>query len=386
MPSRGRSNARRAGPRGPGRRGPGGRPAPAPAPAPAAARAARATRGGAREAAGAVSEAAEGAEGALRAEHTYRLGAEDELRVAVSEENGDSRVLLSTSRGGDLVLHWGVEGCLGPAETAGWGLPDRKVWPSGTVVYKNRALQSPWIPTGRGNELLIAFDSDEKVAALDFVVKDASGDRWFDFNGTNFRVPLDLSDACEVEFADVAPGGGPLPEIPQKLAGIWAYVKWELAGCPERSQDAADQEFKAGLQEMKQFLRAGTPLEELWTVARGGRAGGSAPASRRGPRSSPTGPTSCIRGSTSPTTGCATTRAALCPAWRYRPPLAATGRPRPRPGRWSSARSTWPSRASATPGGSKATECGRGWPRRSSGGGSGRAAGGARAWWSTSPE
>ena len=43
---------------------------------------------------------------------------------------------------GKLVLHWGVEG--GKNYKGGWRLPGESVRPEGTLVYKKRALQSPW--------------------------------------------------------------------------------------------------------------------------------------------------------------------------------------------------------------------------------------------------
>lgn len=42
---------------------------------------------------------------------------------------------------GKLVLHWGVEG--GKDYKGGWRLPAESCWPQDTVMYKNRALQSP---------------------------------------------------------------------------------------------------------------------------------------------------------------------------------------------------------------------------------------------------
>lgn len=44
-----------------------------------------------------------------------------------------------------------------------------------------------------------------------------------------------------------------LPE--QELCGIWAYIKWEQAGCPNRSKEEADREYEAGIQELITLLR-----------------------------------------------------------------------------------------------------------------------------------
>lgn len=57
-----------------------------------------------------------------------------------------------------------------------------------------------------------------------------------------------------------------IPEIPSELAGIWAYIMWESAGCPQRSQDAADREYREGIAELQQCLCRGKTLDELWEV------------------------------------------------------------------------------------------------------------------------
>ena len=50
----------------------------------------------------------------------------------------------------------------------------------------------------------------------------------------------------------------------QEICGIWAYIKWECAGCPNRSKEEADGEYEAGIQEMVTLLRR-------WAI-RGARA------------------------------------------------------------------------------------------------------------------
>jgi alpha-glucan,water dikinase len=153
-------------------------------------------------------------------------------------------------------------------------------------VYKDRALQSPWVRGPRGNQLTLVLASEDPVSAVDFVVKDPKASLWFDHQGGNFHIPLEprgtrlpnpLDQRVQV----------PAVDVPQELAGIWAYIKWECAGCPERSQAGADEEFQKGIAELKQYLRDGVPLERLWAVARGEEAyqdfvqsfgGGAAPA------------------------------------------------------------------------------------------------------------
>ena len=39
-----------------------------------------------------------------------------------------------------------------------------------------------------------------------------------------------------------------LPELPGELSGIWSYIKWEVAGCPNRSQQESDAEYQLAIQ------------------------------------------------------------------------------------------------------------------------------------------
>lgn len=90
---------------------------------------------------------------------------------------------------------------------------------------------------------------------------------WYDCNDGNFVVPLNPMDALMKATMTGAPAPtGPLPEIPNELGGIWAYIKWEQAGCPNRSQHESDEEYQRGLQELKMLLQEGVDMDTLWKV------------------------------------------------------------------------------------------------------------------------
>ena len=39
-----------------------------------------------------------------------------------------------------------------------------------------------------------------------------------------------------------------LPELPQELCGIWSYIQWEHAGCPNRSHQDNDAAYQQAIQ------------------------------------------------------------------------------------------------------------------------------------------
>ena len=75
-------------------------------------------------------------------EQQLPLGSGGTVIVQVFASGDEQRVSVATNRQGRLVLHWGVEG--GRGYKGGWRLPDERCRPEGTVMYKNRALKTPF--------------------------------------------------------------------------------------------------------------------------------------------------------------------------------------------------------------------------------------------------
>jgi alpha-glucan,water dikinase len=243
----------------------------------------------ARPAALAVSAVAEApAAGATAVyERTYPLPSGFSFTVATSElQGGDQEVALSTDAPGRLLLHWGVEG--GRGYRGGWRLPDGAARPEGTVEYKKRALQTPFVPPAAGGAaqtLRIRLAGAEASDFLNFVLKDAAADAWYDLNGANYQVPLraalvgtpsasDVLRSVDSDDEDAAAAVllplDQVPPVPQDLAGVWAYMRWEAAGCPQRSREEGDAEYRVAVAELTALLQRGAHLDLLRSVADAG--------------------------------------------------------------------------------------------------------------------
>lgn len=89
----------------------------------------------------------------------------------------------------------------------------------------------------------------------------------YDLFGSNFQVPLRLAlTSMSMDEADL-PGGqlipdSELPELPGELCGIWAYIQWEAAGCPNRSQAESDGEYQKAIA-VRQLPTHLTGLQDL---------------------------------------------------------------------------------------------------------------------------
>jgi hypothetical protein len=87
-------------------------------------------------------------------------------------------------------------------------------------------------------ELSLVLAGDEASDRFNFVLKDESTNTWYDHYNSNFVVPLRL--AATQEVLDI-------PELPQELSNIWAYIKWEASGSPHRTATEASVEYQVGI-------------------------------------------------------------------------------------------------------------------------------------------
>jgi hypothetical protein len=74
----------------------------------------------------------------------------------------------------------------------------------------------------------------------------------YDLLGSNFQVPLRMAlTSLSMDDEDMPEGtlipDSELPELPGELCGIWAYIQWEAAGCPNRSQHESDAEYQKAI-------------------------------------------------------------------------------------------------------------------------------------------
>lgn len=209
------------------------------------------------------------------------------MSVTVSEgAGGTQHVHITCDKPGRLLLHWGVEG--GASSKTGWRLPSAASRPEGTAEYKKRALQTPFVPGSNGTsgtqQLTVTLSGGDTADYLDFVLKDIETGQWYDLNGSNYQIPLTASveegSAADVNVTSSAdePASATgtsqkllpldqIPSLPQDLSGVWSYMKWEAAGCPNRSAEESDREYQAALDELTLLLRQGITLDTLRDIS-----------------------------------------------------------------------------------------------------------------------
>lgn len=97
--------------------------------------------------------------------------------------------------------------------------------------------------------LQIVLPPHEASERLNFVLKDAATNTWYDHNGSNFAAPLTSSAAAATEVlsphSDSGSGNGKaatrdnvvaasadVQQLPTDLCNVWAWIMWdEVSGC-----------------------------------------------------------------------------------------------------------------------------------------------------------
>ena len=95
-------------------------------------------------------------------------------------------VRLATDLPGPLILHWGVTS----GSRREWRLPPAASLPPETVLFQEKAAQTPFASGAGGNRLQLEFDLQDAPAGIVFVLKQLATERWLKDRGGNFYVPL----------------------------------------------------------------------------------------------------------------------------------------------------------------------------------------------------
>ena len=102
-----------------------------------------------------------------------------------------------------------------------------------------------------GQQVDLLLSGDEASDYINFVVKDSSSGTWYDQEGTNYHIPLTGSVATM--SIDEQDPDAELPDLPGELCGIWSYIKWEHAGCPNRSEQQSQAAYGEAIEVILNF-------------------------------------------------------------------------------------------------------------------------------------
>ncbi|KAF5194960.1 Alpha-glucan water dikinase protein [Thalictrum thalictroides] len=180
--------------------------------------------------------------------HQYDLGEGMLLQVKVYKSSHDSntKVELQLRNCSKLfLLHWGA---IYHGQT-NWVLPADR--PVGTKLFKQYALQTPFVKSGDIFFITIEL-RDQKIHAIEFVLKDERHDKWLKLNHKNFQIKI--------------PEGVKIyshTSIPKDLVERKAYFLWESMGRPRNSPQQQQENYEVALRDLQSQLSKGISLNEL---------------------------------------------------------------------------------------------------------------------------
>ncbi len=119
-------------------------------------------------------------------EHTFEVEPERRLAATVIRDANRYHVLLATDLPGPLLLHWGVTS----GSRREWGRPSAASLPPETVLFQEKAAQTPFASGAGGCRLEVEFDQQQAPAGMVFVLKQLATGRWLKDRGGNFYVPI----------------------------------------------------------------------------------------------------------------------------------------------------------------------------------------------------
>nr|AIR93787.1 glucan water dikinase [Kalanchoe fedtschenkoi] len=171
-----------------------------------------------------------------------------ELQVDVSVPSQGSTVQLDfkvTNSTNSLILHWG-----GLHDANGkWVLPARR--PDRTKVYKNKALQTPFVTSGSQPFLKLEID-DPSLQAIEFLIVDETKNKWFKNRGENFKVKLRQKEKTTSNLY-----------VPEDLVQIQAYLRWERNGKQMYTPEQEKIEYEAARTELLEEVARGVSIQDL---------------------------------------------------------------------------------------------------------------------------
>jgi alpha-glucan,water dikinase len=119
-------------------------------------------------------------------EDTYPLGEDDVMAIAVSRDDNFYEVNLFSDVPAPLVFHWGMA----LQSRYEWTLPPSPLQPAGSVLYDDKAVQTPFVFSDGINRLSFRFSENEAPLGISFVLKIKGDDRWLKKRNGNFFIPV----------------------------------------------------------------------------------------------------------------------------------------------------------------------------------------------------
>jgi alpha-glucan,water dikinase len=116
----------------------------------------------------------------------YSLGEEGELTAVVCNDGDGYEIILVSDISQPLIFHWGAA----LKSRHEWQLPSEELYPAGTTVFDDKAVQTPFIFREGSNQLTLTFSEADAPRGIPFVLYIKEENRWLKNRNSNFFIPI----------------------------------------------------------------------------------------------------------------------------------------------------------------------------------------------------
>ncbi len=119
---------------------------------------------------------------------TYPLGEDRNLAVVVCKENNQYEVIIMSDIAQPLIFHWAVA----LESRREWKLPPKLMHPSGTIIFDEKAVQTPFHFSKGVNVLTLEFSEDDAPLGIPFVLSIKGENSWLKNRNRDFFIPVTM--------------------------------------------------------------------------------------------------------------------------------------------------------------------------------------------------
>lgn len=123
---------------------------------------------------------------------TEEIIVSDDVRLKVDLEEADDHIDLSMymENQGNCHLHWGLSRKISKI----WKLPPEPLWPTGSIVYGDTAIQSPFKSDDGESRIKLSIDKSADFGVVNFAFYYPDIDKWDNNHGKNYFIKLPMPE------------------------------------------------------------------------------------------------------------------------------------------------------------------------------------------------
>ncbi len=132
---------------------------------------------------------------------TEKIAINNDLTLKVDIEETDDNIFLSLQMNnqGNCRLHWGLSRKISKI----WKLPPSTSWPSGSIVFGDSAIQTPFELHENESRIKFSMEKSAEFGVMNFAFYYPDTDRWINNHGNNFHIRLPVPEKVRTDTVNI---------------------------------------------------------------------------------------------------------------------------------------------------------------------------------------